>query len=295
MVCACPFAPWTHSKGTDSTPSFGVSVGRHSYYHCFACQRKGPLPMLVTSLCMLKGKDNVEAREFVMEHEDLSLEPFENLDPGPEPLSILAPGMISRFEPATEALEICKKRGITQQTIDTLELRWDTREKRLVFPIWNEKGYLVGFRGRAVGDEKLRYREYSELQAKRQSLKAHGIWYGMDRVPEERYQKVILVEGEMDAVSLLQALAQRKGVWAAMGAALSAAQIKTIQALKNPVLIFFDDDEAGHIAKQSLLKKLSKVKTGVFEITDYRGRKDPDEIVKAGQLRKALESIKQVA
>jgi hypothetical protein len=292
VMTSCLFAPWTHSKGTDSRPSFGISVGRQSHYHCFSCQRSGPLPMLVTSLCMLRGQDNLTAREFVMNHEDLSVDPYEDLKDG-EPLTVLSKTLLKKFCPAHTALTIIKKRGISQEMIDLFHLRYDPKEARLIFPIYSGKGDLVGFRGRAAGDDKIKYREYSELCPKKQSMKGHGIWFGMQHVPPVN-QKVIIVEGELDAIKLTQALGGRFGVWASMGASISEEQIKVLQALKNPILLFLDNDEAGRVARDKILLKLKKVKTGIFEITDYSGCKDPDEIVTKGALNKAFKSMEMV-
>ena len=112
--------------------------------------------------------------------------------------------------------------------------------------------------------------------------------------PENPKHKIILVEGEMDAVKLSQALAMRPGVWAAMGSSISDEQIKTIQSLKNPILLFFDNDEAGMDAKNKMLKRLSKVKAGVFVVENYYNLKDPDEIVDKGFLPQVLKSMQRV-
>jgi len=49
---SCPFAPWRHKKGTDKTPSFGISVspGSTSRFSCFSCGMSGDLKSLVWGL-----------------------------------------------------------------------------------------------------------------------------------------------------------------------------------------------------------------------------------------------------
>lgn len=250
--------------------------------------------MLVTALCLLRGKDDLPAREYIMKHEDMGLEPYEDLKKDPEPIVELAEGVLQKFSPAFPTLSIVVKRGITGDTISRYNLRWDTKEQRLIFPVFTATGKLVGFRGRAAAaDAKLKYREYSELCPKKQSLKGHGIWYGMHRQIDEK-QKIILVEGEMDAVKLSQALKGRGGIWASMGASISEEQIRVLQALKNPLLLFFDNDEAGVTARNKILAKIKKVKTGVYIVSDYAGCKDPDEIVAKGLLKRVLKSVEMV-
>ena len=289
---SCLFAPWTHANGTDSRPSFGISIGRQSHYFCFSCQRSGPLTTLVTSLCMLKRKDNVEAREFVAEHEKLELEPFEDLGKTHEPLSVLSPLVLKRFVMAHSGLEFARDREITEAAISRFQLHYDPANARLVFPIFDGKGQLVGIRGRATDDSYLKYKEYSDLYPNKTSPKAHGIWWGM-QFPPEKGKRLILVEGEIDAISLWRKL-KRPGIWAAMGVALSKDQIRQIQGSKNPVILFFDNDEAGQLATEKLRRKLVKVIQGVYRVTDYCGCKDPDEIVRGGHLAQALKSIEQI-
>ena len=52
---------------------------------------------LVSTLCMLRRQDNPEAREFVMRHESLALESYEDLTKSSEPLAILSPSLLKRF------------------------------------------------------------------------------------------------------------------------------------------------------------------------------------------------------
>lgn len=291
--CSCLFAPWTHSKGTDSRPSFGISIGRQSHYYCFSCQRSGPLTTLVSSYCMVKRKDNPAAREFVMKYEHIGLEsPFEDLGKSHEPLSVLAPAVLKRFTPAHTNLAFVRERNISPEAIKRFGLRYDPTNTRLIFPVYDRKGQLVGIRGRATTDSFLKYKEYSDLYPNKTSPKAHGIWWGM-QFPPEKGKKLFLVEGEIDALSLWQKL-KRPGIWAAMGVALSPDQIKEIQGSKNPVVLFFDNDEAGYLALEKLRRKLVNVIQGVYVIRDYGGCKDPDEIVQKGKLAQALKSMEQI-
>jgi DNA primase len=241
---------------------------------------------------MLRGEDMVEARKYVADHEDFALDPYEREDTD-EPISIMSEGVLDQFAEAHPGLEIIQKRRITQEAVEHFGLMWDLREARLIFPIRNESGRLVGVRGRASEQtrSKIKYREYSELSSGG-SLKANGIWFGMQFRPEDG-QKLILVEGELDAVKLWQAI--RRPVWAAMGSSIHRAQIARVQALSKPVLLFFDADDAGREASSKLARKLKNVLgAGVFEVTKYGASKDPAELVDAGSLRQALKSIKQV-
>lgn len=288
---SCPFAPYLHSSGSDSRPSFGISIGPQSHYHCFSCQKSGPLTLLVTSLCMLEGKDNMEAREFVMTHEELAPRSYEELKDD-VPLSTLSPLVLKKFVRAHPGLSFCKERGITQADINEWELYWDSYQGRLIIPVFNKKRRLVGIRGRTMGDGKPKYKEYSELYPTKTSPKAHGVWFGENfmEVPDDH--RLILVEGELDAIAIRRALSgvntRRYGILASMGASLAEKQVRAIQALKNPLLLFFDNDEAGMLAKMKILKKVKPFNPNIKCVTDYAGCKDPAEMVERGVLRRAF-------
>ena len=65
----CPLARWTHKNGTDSTPSFGVSINPAgpSHYSCFACQH-GSIEELVQVL-ELYSKDTPGGYDFALCHQ----------------------------------------------------------------------------------------------------------------------------------------------------------------------------------------------------------------------------------
>lgn len=292
VQASCPFAPYPtsgHSRGEDSKPSFGIKVGKHSHYHCFACDKSGSASTLVTSLSFLSGKDNLKARRWVMQNEDHSLDDYEP-EAEAEPLVTIPEAVYKQFSPITKEIGYVKTRGITKEAIKHWGLRLDEYRRRLIFPVRDSEGRLVAVRGRTVCDDLPKMREYPEIA--KQSPKAHGIWFGQQFTPPKG-KKIILVEGEIDAISLWRVL-KRPGIWASMGASVSRNQIKTLQALHQySFLLFFDNDEAGEKAKQKVKKALLET-SPVFAVTNYVGGHDPDEIVKAGKLREALESIQRL-
>lgn len=69
---SCPFAPFRHKNGTDSSPSFGISVSQESgmppQYKCFSCNESGDLRSLLHNLMWLYGRSFGEAGAFLQDN-----------------------------------------------------------------------------------------------------------------------------------------------------------------------------------------------------------------------------------
>jgi hypothetical protein len=59
VMAPCPLARWTHEKGSDSNPSFGVHVhdSDTSIFNCFTCHKKGPMSYFLQLMQGYTGKD----------------------------------------------------------------------------------------------------------------------------------------------------------------------------------------------------------------------------------------------
>jgi hypothetical protein len=151
VKASCPFAPFPesgHRNGTDSRPSFGISIGKRSHYHCFTCGVKSSLPIMVTALEFRSGKDLSKAKSFVFEKEDVSLEDYDDdsVDEPREVLSVLPTVLLHRYDKCSPNLHICRKRRITAEGIRRFRLRWDEAKGRLVLPVFDSSNRLVGVR-----------------------------------------------------------------------------------------------------------------------------------------------------
>jgi hypothetical protein len=64
---SCPFAKWTHGKGTDSNPSFFVSVSAKGsmHYKCYSCGESGSMMKMLYRMRDLTGRTNIEAMEIL--------------------------------------------------------------------------------------------------------------------------------------------------------------------------------------------------------------------------------------
>lgn len=276
---SCPFAYWTHESKSDYHPSFGITVDANSYFNCFSCHRKAPLHFFPTLYGQFTGRNMDHLRKFLTKNEglfDFKKDKIKTSNASAIPEEVLQ--TFANIKPV---------RGLTKKTIKQFELKGDKNEHRLIIPIRDVFGRLISVRGRYLGNNNgtLRYREYSEFTTS--SPKSHGIWFGIDKELKPD-KKLILVEGEIDAMLLKQS--GLANVWASMGSSLANRQIDTLRNVSNSILMFFDDDKAGHSTRREVYKKCKGLMP-IYSVTKYYGQKDPDKIIQKGLLKQVLRSV----
>lgn len=112
---------------------------------------------------------------------------------------------------------------------------------RVMFPIRDEKGDLVGFGGRIIGDGNPKYINSGETPLYHKSRVLYGIHRAKDKMMKSRH--AVLVEGYLDVIAC-----HRAGVLEAVascGTALAEGQIKLIKRFADKVTILYDGDSAG--------------------------------------------------
>ncbi len=155
----------------------------------------------------------------------------------------------------------------------------DVFKNRIIFPIHDATGHVVGFIGRVYKDNM--GPKYLNSKAT-QIFRKGNILFNYHRAKEEvRLKKyIIIVEGNMDAIRLYSS--GIKNVVALQGTSLTPEQIKLIQKLRASVILMLDNDNAGENA--TLLNGNLLEQAGIkVEVVRLSGEKDPDEyIVKNG-------------
>lgn len=152
---------------------------------------------------------------------------------------------------------------------------YDRFRSRVMFPIRDAHGRVVGFGGRAMGEAQPKYLNTGETEwfNKRQLL------YALDvALPEIRkLRQAIVVEGYMDAISL-QAAGLQQTV-ASLGTAFSEQQARLLAKITDEVFFAYDSDAAGQKATSRALEiaKSVGIKARVLLLPDG---KDPDEYVR---------------
>ena len=151
---------------------------------------------------------------------------------------------------------------------------YDKFRNRVMFPIFDYRGNVIGFGGRVLDDSLPKYLNSPDtlIFNKRQNL------YGLNFARKEiKDRSVILVEGYMDLISLYQY--GIKNVVATLGTALTDGQGSLIKRYADTVIISYDSDEAGIKATIRAIEILNKLDINV-KVLNLKECKDPDEFIR---------------
>lgn len=154
---------------------------------------------------------------------------------------------------------------------------YDLFQGRLMFPITNEQGRVVGFSGRTLNPkDKVKYVNSPETPI----FKKGELIYHLSDAKRaiNQYKQVVLHEGFFDVIASFKA--GMSHTVATMGTALTNKQAKMIKAVTEHVILAYDGDSAGLAAmmKAATILQKEKLKLEFLMIPD---KMDPDEFVKA--------------
>jgi DNA primase len=121
---------------------------------------------------------------------------------------------------------------------------YDRFRHRLVFPIHNAAGRLVGFGGRTLGDDKAKYVNTAETDRFHKGTLLYGLHQAKQEMRES--SRAILVEGYFDVLATVAC--GREAAVAGMGTALTPEQAKLLSRYAEEVIVAYDGDSAGENA-----------------------------------------------
>ena len=149
---------------------------------------------------------------------------------------------------------------------------YDRFRNRLMFPIIDIRGNVIGFGGRVMDDSKPKYLNSPEtvIFNKRKNL------FALNIAKKSRQGRIILTEGYMDAIALHQY--GFDCAVASLGTSLTEEHANILAKYTRQVVITYDGDEAGQNATRRAISMLEK--TGVqVKVLRMQGAKDPDEFL----------------
>jgi DNA primase len=163
---------------------------------------------------------------------------------------------------------------------------YDRFRRRIMFPLCDERGRVLGFGARSLGGDDARGPKYLN-SSDNEVFHKGSLLYGADlaRAPAARAGRVVLVEGYTDAVALRQAGVTE--VVGSMGTALTAQQVAALARLAPTALFCQDPDTAGQEAVARSIDGLrsanqSRVGRAVeFRIVRLPPGRDPADVVQA--------------
>jgi DNA primase len=164
---------------------------------------------------------------------------------------------------------------------------YDRFRNRLMFPIHNASGRLVGFGGRTLGDDKAKYINTNETDRFHKGLLLYGLHLAKREIRDSG--RAILCEGYFDVIGTVAC--GLEGAVAGMGTALTPEQAKLLSRYCEEVVVAYDGDSAGENAFRRALPLLMGEGLGVRRAR-FPGSHDPDSLrLEAGEeaVRSAME------
>ena len=304
----CPF----HDE---KTPSFTVSP-KKQFYHCFGCGAHGSVIGFLMQYEGLEFLDAVEelARAAGLEvpksgkqqpRPDIGLYDMlqscskfyvEELRKHPEAVDYLKgrglSGEICRdfeigFAP-TGWHELINHLGTDNKRLDLLKQagmlsdgsrgQYDKFRNRIMFPIHDRRGRVIGFGGRALSDDGPKYLNSPETTLYHKGRELYGLYLARQRT--SRLDHIIVVEGYMDVVALAQF--GFKNVVATSGTATTALQVELLFRSADTIVFCFDGDKAGRKAAwRALEETLPRLRDGLqARFLFLPDGEDPDSMVR---------------
>lgn len=215
-----------------------------------------------------------------------------------------------------KALEYLKERGLTEEVIKTFQIGFAPRDRRLLhkvlekdnysdevlkktgllfqledgnwidrfyqrimFPITNFQGKVIGFSGRILEDvdfdatDQPKYLNSPETDLFNKRFILYN--FHQSRTEIRKKNEVILFEGFMDVISAWMS-GVKNGV-ASMGTSLTMEQINALEKISDEVLIAYDGDNAGIKATSRAIDLLSNQSSMGIQIISIPDKMDPDD------------------
>ncbi len=315
----CPF----HS---DKTPSFYVSPSKQ-IFKCFGCGAGGDAIKFVSLYenlsylesarhlarkygikVRIRGDEGVDsavlsALEEVADfyHQKLkdNREAVDYLKSRNIDSSIIKRFRIGYSPSSGELVKFLKDRGILEayektgniKRIDESKFR-DLFQRRIVIPIRDQRGRVVGFGGRILGGDGPKYINSPESPLFKKRSLLFGFYEGLAYIRDS--SEVLIAEGYFDVISLHQA-GFRNAV-APLGTAFGRDHAKVLSRIVKKAYLLFDQDPAGRKAMRSALTHLLKEGISPFPVNLPEGM-DPHDFLKAegkDALKEKISASKEV-
>ncbi|OFV51535.1 DNA primase [Oligella sp. HMSC09E12] len=170
-------------------------------------------------------------------------------------------------------------------------LRYDRFRERITFPIYNQRGRIIGFGGRVIGKGQPKYLNSPETELFHKGSELYGLWENRQGI--RKAATVLVVEGYMDVVSLA-----RYGIdyaVATLGTATTADHINKLVKATNRIVFCFDGDAAGQRAAwRALTTSLPLLRDDIaLRFLFLPKEHDPDSFVQAYGLKKFEEKVSE--
>ena len=310
-LACCPF----HQE---KTPSFTVSPSKQ-FYHCFGCGEHGSAISFLIEYEGLTFVDAINdlANSIGLKVPNDAPHKIENNAENSNLEEIIKIASIyyqKQLRVSPKAINYLKARGLTGEVAKEFSIgyapegwqnlkiafkkyedeslvkaglvvrnekgkHYDRFRNRIIFPIYNDKGKIIGFGGRIIDPEDTpKYYNSPETPLFQKSYELYGLLASRKPIREKGY--VLVVEGYMDVVGLAQN--GIRNTVATLGTATTAFHIKKLIRYTQEIVFCFDGDNAGRSAawramNNSLVSVTDNIQLKFLFLPDTH---DPDSFVK---------------
>ena len=169
---------------------------------------------------------------------------------------------------------------------------YDRFRDRVIFPIINVRGRVIGFGGRIMNNEAdvNGYKPAKYLNSSQTPVFDKGSnLFSLNLAKNSGERSIILCEGYMDVISVYQAGVHN--ITATLGTALTEKQAKLLKSYTDEVVLCYDSDEAGQKATMRAIDIIMSAGLRA-KVLRLAGAKDPDEYIKAKGIEKFREAVR---
>lgn len=167
---------------------------------------------------------------------------------------------------------------------------YDGFRNRVMFPIQDQIGRIIGFGGRRINEEdEPKYINSAESAIFDKSTTLYGLHQAAQEIRKTRV--AIITEGYMDTIACHQAGV--KNAVATLGTAMTAGNAKVLRRLCDTVVLLFDGDTAGQKAAERAVEIFfaEPVDVRIAALSTHTDAKDPDELLKREGGREVFDRV----
>lgn len=277
-----PFDVWSSGPGQfrskcpihrgDNPTAFHISI--YGRWRCYRCGAHGDMAALVMRMNRVPF---LEARKLLEEFPSLwvdisslpTLPDWKDRHKSKSAYPVLKESAIAAYRGKCPVSLI--NRGFSASVLRLFEIGYDRESFRVVLPIRDVHGRLVGITYR------LDFSITNEPKYRHDNFDKRLHLYGFHLVARKRVKRLFLVEGQLDAVRMHQL---GHAAAAVMGSSISAEQVALLvkYAACDSIVLAFDNDEAGEAATRRAVKALAGTRLGrKMQVAKYPG-KDPGDL-----------------
>lgn len=308
-IACCPF----HNE---KSPSFNV-IAKKQFYHCFGCGASGNVISFAMSYLQQSFPDAIETLASKVGLQVVYENNKKNNDQNhPSLYQIL--NNVSKFyqqalKSSEEAISYLKKRGLSGEIASIYQIgyapdgwqileskfksnskellltgmlikkdngsSYDRYRQRIIFPIHDRRGRIIGFGGRAIKDGQTpKYLNSPETILFQKNRELYGLYQIIQKDIDK--SKIIIVEGYMDVLALAQH--GIGNVVATLGTATSTYHIQLLSKYTREIVFCFDGDKAGRQAAWRALEStlLHLDEDLVISFVFLPEAEDPDSLIR---------------